>query len=219
MNVNVQGFFDAADSWKAEMLLFRELLLSTGLKEEFKWKHPCYTDNGKNIVIIGPFKEYCALMLFKGGVLDDPTGFLVQATGNSEATRQVRVTSINEIKENYDLIKSFIFQAIKVERSGKKAKVKTVDELDFPEELETKFKENKSLKSAFEALTPGRQKAYILHFSGAKQTATRVSRIERYEDRILNGKGMDDCICGLSKRMPRCDGSHKVLQVKGESGD
>lgn len=211
MNDKVETFFGSAESWKAEMLLFRELLLSTGLKEEYKWKHPCYTDKGKNIVIIGPFKEYCALMLFKGGMLDDPTGFLVQATGNSEATRQIRVTSTHEIKENYDLIRSYIFQAIDLERSGKKAKVKTVDELDFPEELVTKFKENNSLKAAFEALTPGRQKAYILHFAGAKQSATRVSRIERYEDRILKGKGMDDCVCGLSKKMPRCDGSHKQL--------
>lgn len=215
MNNKVQGFFDSSDSWREEMLLFRELLLSTGLKEEYKWKHPCYTDKGKNIVIIGPFKEYCALMLFKGGMLDDPKGFLVQATGNSEATRQVRVTSTDEIKDNYDLIKSFIFQAIEVERSGKKAKVKTVDELDFPEELVAKFKKNKPLESAFEALTPGRQKAYILHFSGAKQSATRISRIERYESRILKGRGMDDCVCGHSKKMPRCDGSHKGLKAEG----
>ncbi len=214
MNEKVDLFFNEATSWKNEMLLFRELLLNIGLTEEYKWRHPCYTDKGKNIVMIGPFKNYCALMLFKGGMLDDPDGFLIRGNGNSETTSQIRVTSTNDIKENQERIRSFILQAIDVERSGKKAKLTTVKELSLPKELEGEFKEDKLFKQAFDELTPGRQKAYILHFAGAKQSATRMSRIERVRDRIMKGKGIDDCVCGFSKRMPRCDGSHKDLNGK-----
>lgn len=211
MNPQVDQFFEEVKQWKPEMLALRNILLDCGFKEELKWKHPCYTVNGKNVVMIGGFKEYCALMLFKGSLLHDEAKILVVPGSNSDATRQIRFTNIETIKKQEKFIKEYMFEAIEVEKAGKTVKVKSVAEMNFPEELLEKFKTDKSFKKAFESLTPGRQKGYLIHFNGAKQSATRIARIEKYSDRILKGKGIDDCVCGHSKKMPRCDGSHKKL--------
>lgn len=210
-NPQVNEFFERVSSWKDEMLLLRNILLDCGLTEELKWKHPCYTVNGKNVVMIGGFKEYCALMLFKGSLLKDEAKLLVVPGSNSDATRQIRFTETESIRKQEKLIKQYMFEAMEAEKAGKKVKVKSVTEMSFPDELMEKFESDKLFKEAFESLTPGRQKGYLIHFNGAKQSATRRNRIEKYSERILKGKGIDDCICGLSKRMPRCDGSHKNI--------
>lgn len=210
-NPQVNEFFERVSSWKDEMLLLRNILLDCGLTEELKWKHPCYTVNGKNVVMIGGFKEYCALMLFKGSLLMDDAKLLVVPGSNSDATRQIRFANTESIRKLEKLIKQYMFEAMEVEKAGKKVKVKSVSEMSFPAELMEKFESDKLFKEAFESLTPGRQKGYLIHFNGAKQSATRRNRIEKYSERILKGKGIDDCICGLSKRIPRCDGSHKNI--------
>ncbi len=169
---------------------------------------PCYTYKNANILIIHGFKEFCAINFFKGSLLKDEEGILVQQTENSEATRQIRVTNVKEIKKLEGHIKAYIFEAIEVEKAGLKINYKKVDDVDVPEEFQQKLDESPELKEAFEALTPGRQKGYLLHFSQAKQSATRAARVEKYRQRILNGKGINDCVCGLSKRYPVCDGSH-----------
>lgn len=208
-NPEVDLFFENVKEWKPEMQALREILLDCGFTEELKWKHPCYTINNGNVVMIGGFKEYCALMLFKGSLLKDEAKLLIKPGSNSDATRQIRFSELTEIKKNEKLIKQYMFEAIEAEKAGKKVKVKAVTEMNIPEELTAKFKSDKAFKKAFEALTPGRQKGYLIFFNGAKQSSTRSSRIEKHTKRILNGKGIDDCICGKSKRMPRCDGSHK----------
>lgn len=209
MNPQVDLFFEGVEKWKSEMMTLRNILLECGLTEELKWKHPCYTMNGKNVVMIGGFKEYCALMLFKGSLLEDQAKILIKPGSNSDATRQIRFTETESIRKQEKLIKQYMFEAMEAEKAGKKVKVKSVTEMSFPDELLEKFDKDKMFKKAFESMTPGRQKGYLIHFNGAKQSATRRNRIEKYSERILNGKGIDDCICGLSKRMPRCDGSHK----------
>lgn len=207
----VDEFFEKEKRWKEEMLLLRSIMNEAGLTEEFKWKHPCYTFNGKNIVIIGGFKEYCSLMLFKGALMKDEAKILVQPTETGQATRQIRFTNTDQINQQKDLIKTYMFDAIEVEKSGKKIEYKKTKDFDVPEELTKKFKEDKHFKKAFESLTPGRQRGYLLFFAGAKQSQTRDTRIEKHRERIMKGKGIDDCVCGLSKRMPRCDGSHKNI--------
>ena len=195
-------------TWQDELRLLREIVLECGLVEELKWQQPCYTLEGKNILIVSAFKEYAALNFFKGSLLKDPHNLLVQP-GNSTAGRQIRFTDVDEIRELRSVLKEYILDAMEVERSGKTVPSKKVSDLEVPAELEHVMDTDDAFRVAFEALTPGRQKAYILHFAGAKQAATREARIERYRDRILDGKGIFDCVCGFSKRMPNCDGSHK----------
>lgn len=211
MNPKVDHFLEEASQWKDELSLMRKIILEIGLTEDFKWMHPCYTLHGKNVVLLHGFKEYCALLFYKGALLDDPEKILVQQTANVQAARQLRFRSAEEILDRERVIKSYLREAIAVEKAGRKVKMKTLKEFEVPEELELKFRESPEFKKAFESMTPGRQKAYLLHFSGAKQSNTRTSRIEKNTDRIMMGKGLTDCICGLSKRMPGCDGSHKHL--------
>lgn len=211
MNPKVDEFLNNTKNWHDEMVLLRKILLDCGLTEQLKWKHPCYTFNGGNIVMIGGFKNYCALMLFKGALLKDPEGILIQAGENSQATKQIRFTGTNEIKALEHTIKAYMFEAIEVEKAGLKIDFKKTSEYAVPEEFQEKLDKDPALKKAFKALTPGRQRAYLLHFSSAKQSKTRTARVEKYIPRILNGKGIDDCVCGLSKRMPYCDGSHKNI--------
>ncbi len=209
MNPKVDAFFSEAEQWQDEYEEFRRIVLECGLTEELKWGVPCYTYKNANILIIHGFKEFCAINFFKGSLLKDEEGILVQQTENVQATRQIRVTSVKEIKKLEGHIKAYIFEAIEVEKAGLKINYKKVDDFDVPEEFQQKLDESPELKEAFEALTPGRQKGYLLHFSQAKQSATRAARVEKYRQRILNGKGINDCVCGLSKRYPVCDGSHK----------
>lgn len=211
MNPKVDEYLGKVKKWQDELVRLREIVLDCQLVEELKWKVPCYTFNGKNIVLIHAFKEYCALLFMKGSLLNDSKNILFQQTDNVQSGRQIRFTNIQDIIDLEADLKAYIFEAIEVEKAGLKIEYKKTEDFEMPEEFQIVLNENQAVKAAFEALTPGRQKGYLLHFSGAKQSATRCSRIENSIDRILKGKGLNDCTCGLSRRMPNCDGSHKQL--------
>lgn len=192
LNPKVDGFLRKAKNWKEEFEALREIVLDCDLTEDFKWMHPCYTFEDKNVVIIHGFKEYCALLFHKGSLLKDPHGILIQQTENVQAARQIRFTNVEQIEEMQLMIKEYIYEAIEVEKAGLQVEFKKTTEYTVPEELENKFVEIPELKEAFEALTPGRQRAYLFYFSGAKQSKTREARIEKYLPNILDGKGLDD---------------------------
>ncbi|KXZ20107.1 YdeI family protein [Bacillus nakamurai] len=191
-NPKVDEYISKATKWKEEYEKLRNIVLDCELTEEFKWMHPCYTFEKKNIVLIHGFKEYCALLFPKGALLQDPHGILIQQTENVQAARQIRFTNVQEIAEMETILKAYIDEAVKVEKAGLKVNFKKETEFTIPEELQNKFDEIPALKTAFEALTPGRQRAYILYFSKAKQSKTRESRVEKYVQHILNGKGLND---------------------------
>lgn len=192
MNPKVDWFFEKEEKWKKEVNELRKIVLECHLTEDLKWGCPCYTYEKKNIVLIHVFKEYCAFLFFKGALMKDPKKILIQQTENVQSARQIRFTGLKEIKSLETELKKYIFQAVEVEESGKKVVLKKTKEYPVPEELTAKFKDNPELKKAFEALTPGRQRAYILHFSQPKQTQTRESRIEKSIPHILEGKGLND---------------------------
>lgn len=179
-------------NWTEELKLLRSIVLESGLQEEFKWKQPCYTYNGGNILIVTAFKDYACIAFFKGSLLEDSYNMLVQPGENSQAARQLRFTSLNSITENEEAITRYILSAIEIEKQGKKVDFSAKKDLDYPEELQQKMDADGIFKKAFESLTPGRQRGYLLHFSSAKQSETRASRIEKYELHILAGKGMHD---------------------------
>jgi len=189
-NPKVDDFLSKATKWKDEYEKLRAIVLDCELTEEFKWMHPCYTFNNKNVVLIHGFKEYCALLFHKGALLQDSHGILIQQTENVQAARQVRFTNVQEIVEMETILKAYIQEAIEVEKAGLQVKKNT--EFTIPEELQNKFDEIPPLKTAFEALTPGRQRAYIFYFSQAKQSKTRESRVEKCVQKILDGKGLKD---------------------------
>ncbi|MFS0553445.1 YdeI/OmpD-associated family protein [Brevibacillus sp. 179-C9.3 HS] len=192
MNPKVDEFLSKAKTWKAEYEKLRNIVLDCDLTEDFKWMHPCYTFEKKNIVLIHGFKEYCALLFQKGALLKDPHGILIQQTENVQAARQIRFTNIEEIVEMESMIKAYIQEAIEVEKAGLEVDFKKHEEYIIPEEFQNKLNEIPALKTAFEALTPGRQRAYILHFSAPKQSKTRESRVEKCVQQILDGKGLND---------------------------
>ncbi len=192
MNPKVDSFLSKAKKWRQEMEKLRTIILDCPLTEEFKWGKPCYTLQSSNIVLVHGFKEYCALLFFKGALLKDPNGILIQQTENTQAARQIRFTNIQEIVEMEPILKTYINEAIEVEKAGLTVNFKETSEFTIPEEFRNKLDENSALKTAFEALTPGRQRAYVLYFSGAKQSKTRESRIEKCMHKILNGKGLND---------------------------
>jgi uncharacterized protein YdeI (YjbR/CyaY-like superfamily) len=192
MNPKVDGFMRKAKNWKEEFEALRSIVLDCELTEDMKWMHPCYMFEGKNIVLIHGFKEYCALLFHKGALLKDPHGILVQQTENVQAARQIRFTSAKQIDEMQLILKAYIDEAIEVEKAGLQVEYKKNTEYIIPEELENKFVEIPDLKTAFEALTPGRQRAYIFYFSEPKQSKTRDSRVEKYLPHILDGKGLND---------------------------
>jgi uncharacterized protein YdeI (YjbR/CyaY-like superfamily) len=191
-NPKIDPFFGKAKKWKEEFEKLRDIVLDCELTEEFKWMHPCYTFQNKNIVLIHGFKEYCALLFHKGALLKDPHRILIQQTENVQAARQIRFNNVQEIDEMQLILKTYIDEAIEVEKAGLQVNYHKNTEYIIPEELQNKFVEIPDLKIAFEALTPGRQRAYILYFSAPKQSKTRDSRVERYLPHILNGKGLDD---------------------------
>ncbi|GIN88243.1 hypothetical protein J6TS2_46290 [Heyndrickxia sporothermodurans] len=191
-NPKVDEFINKSKKWKKEYEKLRDIVLDCELTEEFKWMHPCYTFEKKNIVIIHGFKEYCALLFHKGALVKDTNGILIQQTENVQAARQIRFTNVQEIVDMEPILKAYIYEAIDVEKAGLEVNFKKNTELVIPEELQNKFNEIPALKTAFEGLTPGRQRAYILYFSGAKQSKTRESRVEKYMQQILNGKGLND---------------------------
>lgn len=212
MNPEVDIYLSESVKWKAEQTALRQIALDTLLNEEIKWGVPCYTYKKANIVLIHEFKEYCAIMFHKGVLLKDPEKILIVPTENSQSARQIRFKDMASIEKLAPIILSYIFEAIEIEKSGAKVSFKPTEAYETPEELTTIFATNPALSDAFYKLTPGRQRGYLLHFGSAKQSATRTSRIEAASKRIMMGKGLTDCICGLSKRFPNCDGSHSAIK-------
>lgn len=192
MNPKVDWYFTKAKKWQEEQKQMRAIALDCGLTEELKWGCPCYTYEKKNIVLIHAFKEYCAFLFFKGALLKDPKKILIQQTENVQAARQIRFTGVPEIVKLKRALKAYIFDAIKVDEAGLKVPMKKATEFRMPEEFENKLKKMPALKKAFYALTPGRQRGYLLHFSSAKQSRTREARVEKYIPQILDGKGLED---------------------------
>jgi len=192
MNPKVDFYFDKNESWQKEIERLRTIVLDCGLEEELKWGCPCYQYQSSNIVLIHVFKEYCALLFFKGALLNDPNGLLIQQTENVQAARQIRFTNLKQINKMEATIKAYIYEAIEVEKAGLQVKLKKTEEFPMPEEFQKKLNKMPALKTAFYALTPGRQRAYLLYFSSAKQSKTREQRIEKYMPLILDGKGLND---------------------------
>ena len=192
MNPDVNWFFEKDTPWKSCYAKLRELALDSGLTEELKWGHPCYTLNGKNIFLIHGFKDYCALLFMKGALLQDEHGILVQQTENVQGARQIRFTSVKEIVKMAPVLRACMQEAIVVEAAGLKVPLKKTAEFAMPGEFAAKLKAMPALEKAFHALTPGRQRGYVLHFGSAKQATTREARIGKLIERILAGKGLDD---------------------------
>jgi uncharacterized protein YdeI (YjbR/CyaY-like superfamily) len=188
----VDQFFSEASKWQVEFEKLRVIVLDCGLNEELKWGKPCYTFRNSNIVLIHGFKDYCALLFHKGSLLNDTSGILIRQTENVQAARQIRFTSVQEIIEMEPIIKTYIYEAVEVEKAGLKVDFKETKAYAIPEEFQHKLDEIPALKTAFEGLTPGRQRAYILYFSAPKQSRTRESRVEKYMQQILYGKGLND---------------------------
>jgi uncharacterized protein YdeI (YjbR/CyaY-like superfamily) len=192
MNPKVDWFFNKDTKWQKEYEKLRTIILDCGLNEELKWGCPCYTFENTNIVLIHGFKDYCALLFFKGALLNDPNSILIQQTKNVQSARQVRFTNVQEIVKMEKILKAYVYEAIEVERVGLKVKLKKTSDFKIPEEFQKKLNKSAALKKAFESLTPGRQRAYIFYFSQAKQSKTREQRVEKYIKQILSGKGLDD---------------------------
>jgi uncharacterized protein YdeI (YjbR/CyaY-like superfamily) len=192
MNPKVDFYFNKAKKWKDEIEHLRMIVLDCGLTEELKWGVPCYTFQESNIVLIHVFKEYCALLFFKGALLKDPKGILIQQTKNVQAARQIRFTNTEEILKRKATIKAFIHEAVEAEKAGLKVNFKKTEEFTIPEEFQKRLDKSRDLKTAFYALTPGRQRAYIFYFSQPKQSKTRESRVEKSIGQILDGKGLND---------------------------
>ena len=191
-NPKVDEFLNKEEKWRAEFEKLREILLASGLTEELKWGVPCYTLDGKNIALIHGFKDYCAVLFVKGSLLKDEKGLLIQQTGNVQAGRQIRFTGVQQVEDLKAALTDYIREAIGIEKAGLEVDFKKASEFAVPEELQAKFREQPALKAAFEALTPGRQRAYLLHFSEPKQSKTRAARVEKYAPQILEGRGMYD---------------------------
>ncbi len=209
MNTQVDAYLEKLEDWKEELSLLRQIVLSCSLKENIKWKIPCYTHKGKNVLSLSALKNHCVLGFFKGAYINDPVGFLQKPGPNTQTSRVLRFESTEEIRLKKAVIIDYILQAKNIQETV--PIISKIKSLHFPDELTQKLAKEPAFKQAFESLTPGRQRGYVLYFSAAKQSKTRVARIEKYQSKILQGKGFHDCTCGLSKKMPNCDGSHKQL--------
>jgi uncharacterized protein YdeI (YjbR/CyaY-like superfamily) len=192
MNPKVDEYISKNDKWQEELKQLRAIILDCQLSEELKWGVPCYTVQDSNVVLVHVFKEYCAILFVKGALLKDADGVLIQQTKDVQAARQIRFTNVQEIVKMEPILKAYILEAIEVEKAGLKVDYKKTTEFNMPEEFQVKLDELPALKTAFEALTPGRQRAYLLYFSAPKQSKTRESRVEKYMPQILNGKGLND---------------------------
>ncbi len=191
-NPEVDWYFEKAEQWKAEITALRKIVLDCGLTETLKWGCPCYTHEQGNIVLIHVFKEYCALLFFKGALLQDSHGILIQQTANVQSARQARFTTLREVTAQARLLKTYVYEAVAVEQAGLKVALKKTEDYPVPEEFQQALDNDTNLKKAFEALTPGRQKAYLFYFAQAKQSKTRAARVEKYLPLILAGKGLND---------------------------
>ena len=212
MNPAADKYFLDAPQWQGELMELRKIALSTQLTEMIKWGVPCYVFHESNVVLLGAFKAFCSISFFKGSLMQDPNGILLKPGENSQIARIIKFTHLDQIRELEPVIRAYIFEAIEIEKTGVKPIVDKSAELAFPEELLQILDQDAAFKTAFTALTPGRQRGYNLFFTAAKQSATRISRIEKYRQQIFDGKGINDCTCGLSKKMPACDGSHKAIR-------
>jgi uncharacterized protein YdeI (YjbR/CyaY-like superfamily) len=192
MNAKVDALLAQQTKWRGEFAALRKLVLDCGLTEEVKWGQPCYTDEGRNIVLIHGFKEYCALLFMKGALLKDPAGIMIQQTENVQSGRQIRFTSLEQIAGMENMLKAYIQEAIEVEKAGLKVEHKQTKDFEVVPEFQSRLDQDPELKNAFQALTPGRQRAYLLHFAGAKQAKTREARIDKCRPQILAGKGLMD---------------------------
>ena len=192
MNPKADWFFEKDSPWQEEFALLRKQILNCGLTEEIKWGHPCYNYRGSNVVLIHGFKDYCALLFHKGALLKDTEHLLIQQTKNVQAARQLRFTGSSEIRDLEPTIRAYVYEAIEVEKAGLEVKKKKTAEFDVPEELTLEFRKDPDFETAFKSLTPGRQRGYLLYFSGAKQAKTREARIEKYRQAIFEGKGLND---------------------------
>ncbi|KMQ58909.1 hypothetical protein ACM40_18265 [Chryseobacterium sp. BLS98] len=192
MNTKTDFFFNEPSQWQAAFEKLRAIALSTELTEDLKWGCPCYTYEGKNIFLIHGFKEYCALLFFKGALMKDPDHILIQQSKNVQAARQIRFTDVQQINDLEDILRSYMFEAVEIEESGAKVGMKKTKEFEMVEEFQFRLDQDPALKEAFEALTPGRQRAYLLHFSSAKQSKTREARIDKCIPEIFEGKGLND---------------------------
>lgn len=192
MNPKVDWFFAKETKWQKEYEKLRTIILDCGLMEELKWGCPCYTFENTNVVLIHGFKDYCALLFFKGALLNDPDDILIQQTKNVQSARQIRFTNLREIVTTEKTLKAYVYEALEVERVGLKVKLKKTSDFKVPEEFQKKLNKSVALKKAFDALTPGRQRAYIFHFSQPKLSRTREARVEKYTKQILAGKGLND---------------------------
>jgi uncharacterized protein YdeI (YjbR/CyaY-like superfamily) len=192
MNPKVDAYLKRAGRWRAEFEKLREILLDTGLTEELKWGHPCYALDGKNVALIHGFNAYCAILFHKGALLKDPKRVLIQQTENVQSARQIRFTSVQAVTKLEKTLKTYLREAIEIERAGLKVALKRTEDFELPEEFQSELAANAKLKKAFAALTPGRQRAYIFHFAQPKLSKTRVARVEKHTPRILKGLGLDD---------------------------
>lgn len=192
MNSKVDFFFNKAKKWQEELVQLRRIILDCQLTEELKWGCPCYTFQNSNIVLIHAFKDYCALLFMKGALLKDSAGILIQQTENVQAARQIRFTSLQEIMKSEPVLKAYIYEAAEIEEAGLKVELKKTAAFTMPEEFQKKLNELPELEAAFQALTPGRQRGYLLHFAAPKQSKTRESRIEKCMPQIMEGKGLND---------------------------
>ncbi len=192
MNPHVDKYIARNTKWEKEIELLRAIILECPLEEKLKWGSPCYTYDNKNIVLIHVFKDYSAVLFFKGALLNDPEGILIQQTKNVQSARQLRFTNTKEITKKARLLKTYIYEAIEVEKAGLTVKLKTTADYDMPEEFKKRLDKSTTLSAAFDKLTPGRQRAYLFYFSGAKQSTTRTARVEKYIPQILKGKGLED---------------------------
>ena len=209
-NPKVDEFIQSADKWSAEMAFLRRILLDCLLVETYKWQTPVYMVGSKNSIAISSLKEHCALNFFNGALLQDEEGILIKPGEHTQLGRWMKFSSVEEILAKEDLIKAYVLEAIEVHKMG--IKLDKPSEIPYPEELTAIFDKKPAMKMAFEKLTPGRQRAYLRFFSDGKQSETRTSRIEKNEKYILKGIGITDCICGLTKRKPSCDGSHRAIE-------
>ncbi len=212
MNPTADKYFLNAPQWQEELSQLREIALNTQLSETIKWGVPCYMFGESNVILMGSFKAFCSISFFKGSLMKDSKGILSKPGENSQSVRMLKFTDIDQIRKLEPVIMAYIVEAIEIEKAGLKPALEKSVDLEFPQELLQILEKDAAFKTAFTALTPGRQRGYNLFFTAAKQPATRITRIEKFRQQILDGKGINDCTCGLSKKMPSCDGSHKLIR-------